>query len=527
MIALAALMALPAFTANGAEAEYIHPPGGGGGGGGGGSSCPLPTWTSTPSVSVQNGYQNVAITWGADTSPYEGYTTFNQFQWWNLASGGDLPVPNVVVNSLYSTSSTYTVNLNELTAGSSYGFSVTVYSGCGAGSQYSGAFSTASPPSAVVGWVYQLTYGNYNQLNGYGAPISGATVDLLTNCEWPGANGWYSSEVAFGTTTNSNGYFQLNYPMQTSYSDAYGDTFSFTLYANGDCHSVVSWGDGSGASTDNTITYRQLMADEGYSSYWTATANLGATSTAQSDYKSLALEPDASTANQGMGFADEAAAFVHTSLAECSVAVASGGSLATTWSAGGNGYTSTSSFGAYTSVVGTWGESVNIANEYTTTGDIDETGSTLSIDGVSTLNSNAGTASNVPGFSDPITSPSPGWNPPSGSQWSVESVYYNGGSTVGLTSQWYNGGSNTATGGLQMSVGFSAGWNGVSGGVSIPVDYTTIETTSSSYALGCSFHAPPQGYEYRYFVYLDGGLTAAQNQQTVNVHVFFDEELTA
>lgn len=95
-------------------------------------------------------------------------------------------------------------------------------------------------------------------------------------------------------------------------------------------------------------------------------------------------------------------------------------------------------------------------------------------------------------------------------------VYPNG--TLGGKS-WYNGGSYTQTTGLDLSASFSAGWDGLSAGVSVPLSFTDSETTTSSKELKCSFEDPSSTEPCFFCFYTDDSL--ASYQEGINVHIWY------
>lgn len=73
--------------------------------------------------------------------------------------------------------------------------------------------------------------------------------------------------------------------------------------------------------------------------------------------------------------------------------------------------------------------------------------------------------------------------------------------------------------GVDMTVDISGGWYG-SGGLSFPLVYTTTAVTSSSNTITCTTQAPPSGFAYQFYWWIDGSETA--NLYSDNAHLWYD-----
>ena len=473
-----------------------------GGCGGGGCTPPI---VASYQASVVNGYEEAWVYWNYSGS-YSSWTP--TFSW----SGGAVP-------SIHKSGDMAWVNLNDLTPGTAYSYVVEVIDACSS-AKASGSFSTSNAPTnEFVGWVSQLVSNPY-ELDQIGSALSGASVWPTAVCPvgYISGSGPYQgisfTDEAYNlpsTSTSSSGYYQLPIPDTYTTTLSYWtggphgyevtDTETITLSSGGSCAAAL---DGSTqATTSNSQVF--LYADQ--NGYWNATRWVGSILlSSTNDYVQFGLPPNVqSPAAQGV-------AFVHTSDVQCGVTIENGFTQAVSAYLAGNGYTDTQSSGNVLVANPVSNGVSSVTFDYHITGIVNETGTPT------VVNSYAVGAPFNPG-TNAVPYVDPDSSPPSGAQ-----VWTYG--ATGGSDGWYNGGSYTSTAGLDMSVSVSGGWSGLSFGPSIDLVYTTTTGTSSSHEIVCSsLVSPPSGYNYQFYVYLDG--SGAGNGQAINVHVWYDDECVA
>ncbi len=437
--------------------------------------------TGGPQISagyaIQSGYRQVWVNW---SDPEEYSTTF---QWGTTTSYG-LPVPSLSGRS---------VNLNALTAATTYYYKITDTTNCGAVASVAGTFVTsAAPANEFVGWVSTLV-PNSLLLDQVGSPIAGATLgEIWANCVNPND---LAVRIAFptGVSTDSNGHYTLSFPLKWTYA---GYTY-YDLWPNGWCK------DNTWSGTNGNVSNSELTLNMSAQGHWNATESVSSTNSGANDYHQFGLP-----ANEP-GVAVPGIAFVHTPLVKCGVTIENGLTRTVDSYVAGDGFDDTKTYGEVLTGNPVSNGDSSVSFDYHTTGWVNETGKPTIADSYAVGDPyNPGT--------NAISPPDPDASPPTGSSvWS----YGGTGGSIG----WYNGGSYTSTAGLDMQLSVTGGWGGLSFGPSFDLVYTTTTGVSSLHEIVCSSVSdPPTGYDYQFYTYIDG--TDSTSGQAINVHIWYDDE---
>ena len=453
--------------------------------------CNPPTIYS-PGVQIQSGYRQAWVNWS------DSGASRRVFAWGTNTNYGS-PVPSWGPD---------TVNLNALSAGTTYYYEVSEQSSCGKWAYATGSFTTANAPTTqFVGWVSTMDSNSY-LIDRIGASISGAPVWIVAQCYVATFVG--GVEVAQlqsvglfdGVTTNSQGYYTLSFPQATTYvSGSYQETWSMS--ASGVC----STSDTNGYHWSVTDTAYNLMTEGGAT--WYASQYVSSTLSVTNDYRQFGVLTDQ------YPVAAVGVAFIHTPYAQCGVTIQNGFSQSVNQFVGGSGNAYLGSWSQEESNLQPYGNDSSVAFTYETTGLLNESNSGTSV--VVNTWADSGPLGPVLGdsFPDPFSSP-PATDP------SHILTINTGGLIDGLG--FKNGGSNTSTGGLDMNVGVSGGWGG-GFSLSMPLIYTTSVTSSTQKELNCSFHDPSSSQKAQFYFYVDGTQTAIG--EAVNVHIWFDDLCTS
>lgn len=464
----------------------------------GGGGCTAASM-SQPVAQNTSGYQQDWVNW-----TFTGTTPVTPSFWWWVGSGPDLATPRIS-----ETSSSASINLNALKAGTTYSYEAGVSNGCG-GESLDGYFATpAAPLGQLVGWISTLVSNPY-QLDQIGAPVAGATIDyMVANCV---NTGGARVRIPFPTnaegvpqpaaTTNSLGHFAVKFPL--TYSTA--GTVYYDLWPGGWCkNTMLPFG--------NVSNPNLVINATGAAGSWNATIFHNTTSSASNDYIQFGLPANQQT------FSIPGIAFVHTADATCGVTIVTTITQAILSYDAGNGFTDNTEWttGAIAPPVSN-GESVVDFHQYTTGYVNETTGANYST--AYAYGNMFDPSQNAVNVVDPNGSPPPGETYPISGYpgYQVETVGPGGGGLF-----WYNGGSYTSTSGLDITISLTGGWGGISFGPSVELTYTTTISKSSSTEITCSFSdtGEPIGDNAQFYYLVDG--TQAANQEAINVHVWFDD----
>jgi len=449
---------------------------------------PPPSCGGAPSISRANPiWQNqsgltrqVWVNW-TYSIPTPSFGWWAGFSWYQGST--QLPIP------LYNSSTTSaSINLNALTAGTTYSYTVGI-GNCGGVTTKSGTFTTLNAPTnAIAGWVSTMAPRPF-EMDQIGVPISGAGLDVNVSCASIPYGGTSLETFPIGSSSTSGWYSTPTFPLSVQDIHGYG---TYHLSSTGVC-SISGW---------PSIQNSHLVVEAYASGMWSAVQYISSTLSVTNDYQQFGLPPD------GVNHTAAGIAFVHTSLVECGVTVLNGGSQTVDGYVAGNGHTNIQGFGEILGGSPVWGSESWDTVSYHSTGIYnDSSGQILD---AWTFGQPVGVGTN--GFV-PYVDPNP--TPPAGS------IVWTSG--AGLSNQFglYNGGSYTSQSGIEMSIGFSAGWTFAQGSASVDIDYTTSSTVSSTHQIICTSEAPPTGYDYQYWVYWDPNVQ--QNDQAVNIHVWYDD----
>lgn len=465
IVFIVAMSALPLASADGVSPSPSMPcgcnciPGGCGGGGG----CTPPS-VANYQARVVNGYEAAWVYWNYSGS-YSSWSP--SFSW----SGGAIP-------SIYKSGNMAWINLNDLTSGTSYSFTVTVSDQCSSASA-SGSFSTASAPTnGFVGWVSQLVSDPY-QLDQIGSTVvSGATVAVGANCG-AGGNPFYFP----ATTTDNSGYYSFAFPI--SYSQQGGE-YTWTLSSSGVCNYAIyfvgSW---------NTANSHYLLKAN-KNGFWNATQYVSSSLSAQNDFRQFGLD-----SNTGqlvpVGFV-----LIHTTYnghaynnANCSLSWSTSTTTSTVTQttvvglASGTSETATSGTGWDTN--GGGGVDVGLSLKYPFSGLINETGTNPYVNSSDTfvVGGEYGASSAPYTSTEWLSAPtfSPSTPPPSG--W----LFANPQNGAPLTLDLFGQGSYSSTSGFSAQIDVSGSvWGGVSvGGTVLSFQTSTSVSTSITNTVHCTY----------------------------------------
>jgi hypothetical protein len=444
---------------------------------------------------IQSGYEQAWENWS-----FAGSTPISPTFSWQVVGGSNLAIPDMTSGNTWAN-----INLNDLTAGTTYDYTIGANNLCGSATA-TGIFSTSgAPTNEFVGWVSQIASNPY-KLDQTGSTVSGATVWAAAKCFLaPFITNVISGPYNFsGTTTNNTGHYQLGFPQTASpyIIDEGGRvptpvTVYQELEANGECVTTDSNGDPPASHTGS-----QIWLYSNHANYWNTTLYTISTLSTTNDYPQFGLPSNAaSTAAAGI-------AFIHTSVVECGVTVDTGGSQTIDAYLAGNGHDNTKSFGQLLGAAPVWGQESWDSLSYDSTGVYNQ--SSGSIESAWTYGANvAESANGLTSYNDPNATAPAG------------SIIWNVGAGIGNTWGVYNGGSYTSITRLAMSIGLSVGWSLAQGSVSVDVDYTTSAVTSTTHEIVCTSETPPVGYDYQYWVYWDP--LAETNDQGINTHIWYDD----
>jgi|GEM_PF-2615466 len=419
---------------------------------------------------------------------------------WNAAGGGSLPVPQLGGGGT-------TVNLNALTAGTTYDFTISVSNAYG--QAYSnGQFTTLNAPTTgFAGWVYSQATNPY-WLDPNGAPVSSASIGIDAMC-YPGGS---AAHVYFSAgTTDSSGHYISTFPLSATGG---GGLVAYSLSSTGVC-------------TENgyyPFSNSQYTLVAGKSGYWNATRTVPSSLTATNDYQPFAV-PSNSLENVPVGLS-----LIHTVSngvnkynAQCGFTFYDGSSQSTVDQTvysltsdffGLSGQTSTTegtSNGAQYSSPGSWGNVTGLDLGYYFSGFV--WGSNLTP-------ANGYIVSSPQGFSDVpykttdwLSAPSPlPAKMPSGYQYAVASSTHPISNPISFTV--FSGGTYSSVSQDQIQFGLPLQWNGVTATPSLGFSDSTTVNTQSGYSESCSFAYatdPSQAGGQPYFYYFndDSGTASA------------------
>jgi hypothetical protein len=463
--------------------------------------CTPPSINKAPAVSVQSGYRQTWINWSWADSGTDPQTPLLA---WNAVGGSSLPMPEPQIGVVHwanggpSQSQNASINLNALSAGTTYDFTVEVEN-CGGTATDSGSFTTsAAPTSGFVGWVSAQSENVY-LLDPTGSTLQGVLIDIFANC-WGG-------QIAFGGfTTNSAGYYDVTgFPLQDG---------AYYLTSAGVCEL-------SGYPSTSNPHYT-LTASKG--GYWNVTETISSTLSATNDYKPLVL-PSNTLANIPV-----ALSLIHTTYegtqyynAECGATFEASSSQSTiqqtAYSLNGNffgfsGQTSTTeatAHGSEWSEPGSWGNTTGLQLGYYFSGWEWEGNETIANSYL--VSSEQGANYNPATTTDWLPAPSP--LPaaiPSGYQFEVVPSTYPRSNPVSY--EVFGGGTYTSITSDQIDFSVPLQWDGVTASPSVGLSDSNTVTTQTGYTNTCSFAyvTDPSGHggePYFYWFNQDTGVASA------------------
>jgi hypothetical protein len=363
-----------------------------------------------------------------------------------------------------------------------------------------------------VGWVSQMV-SNQSMLDQIGMPMGGVHVWPVASCYFETvAATWYVgiNHNFTGATTSSSGYYQVGLPESTTYSihsKYYNPVVTQTLGWNGACVTTDNYGNKYSQSHSGFALYSNVNG------YWNATAYFPATPSARYDYQQFGLPPN----NEGVTSAG--VGFVHNLNAGCTIGLANGESQSiqssfniagTTFATGNTGY-----YNHMTTASAANDSESNIALDWNTTGVLNESSGVSSASSVIlaayTYNHNPYSHStDTVSFVDP-----------DGSIASPGTTNYTVGPGHTAWENYSNGGSFTSSGGLDLAIGLTGGWDALQfGGDLLSVQYETLANVSAGHEIDCSIHNPSTTENLQYYMIVDGSQVGAG--EAVNVHLWFD-----
>lgn len=469
------------------------------------AKCPPSAPTIHAGATVQQGYRQAWVNW-SDTGYPVPTITFS----WHAVGGNANPVP--LFNNTYVAGS---VDLNALTAGTTYDYTITATNYVGHAT-YSGSFKTTNAPTnEFVGWVSQMISDPY-ELDQIGNAMPGAPLGITAICPVNNSASIFSpywiytpTPVNFSaTTTNSAGQYTLSFPLSTLVSGPLGTQEQVQLWSTGWCSYTYPLG-----VHTNNVSNSHYALNAMTLGYWNATDWISSVLSATNDYHQFGLPANEQT------YSIPGIAFVHTPYATCGVTVVTSISESINSYDAGNGFTDQTSWGSGASAPPVSnGESEIDFHQYTS-GIVNET-SGANYSAAWAYGNMFDPSQNTLNVSDPLSPPPPGQTYPilGYPGYQVETIGTTGGGLF-----WYNGGSYTSTQGLDISVSLTGGWDGISFGPSLELIYTTTTGKSSQTEITCSFSwgAAPTGELTQFYFYVDG--SQASNWEAVNVHVWFDD----
>ena len=447
--------------------------------------------------------QVVWVNWswtnGTGNPSPKAYPGFN----WSTAGGVNQPIPASFKQG--------SIDLNALSAGSTYGFTISESNSYGT-TTHGGQFTTLKAPTKeFVGFVSQMV-SNPLLLDQVGPPLSSAHVWIETECPWVEINnnlynpGW----VTFpSSTTYSSGNYSLGFPEVYSYKDPLGVQLTYTLGSNGVCTFTDSLYDHYIYSNSHYFLYA------GDSGYWNAMDWVSSTLSTSNDYQQFGLPQNNYTVG-ALGIA-----FSHTPYAGCSVGITNTATQQVQNYVNivgyQTGYTATGWVNSSTTASAKYNGEASITADYHTTGTVNESVGNFSYGEVQAYGAGYDIATDTVTFneSDPSA-------PPIGNT-STNTTFER---TVGPDStQWVNssnGGTYTSSSGLNLQVAISGGWYGASIGTNIGLVALTSAGSDTSHMVDCALNDPNSTYAYQFIITLDG--TQWASSQAINAHIWFKDE---
>ena len=425
----------------------------------------VPATMSQPTAQIQSGYQQAWVSWTfSGTAPVAP-----SFEWW-VTSGDYLSVPEIS-----TTSSSDSINLNDLSAGTTYHFQAGVVNCGGAPPPVDGSFTTSNAPTTeFVGWVYYQSYSrNLDLLNDVGGTLSGAEIGLSAQCVVLGGSiSWQDFDVA--ATSDSTGHYQINFPVTASGS---GESVS----SSGVCTTPY----GTHASPHYTL----YAWDGGQPSpdYMSGTHWVSSALSATNDFVQFMLVPDTAASIQ-VGLA-----LVHTSYPDISCGFTYWTQTQTsqvdqTITVGGySGNQELQSSAQSWNSPGGWGDNNALNLIYPFGGNVNETAMDANVDDEVVAGSSQGANANpvsTTGWVTLITTP-PANKLPNG--WHEAIPNSGQGQSNPLTETIYSEGTYSSTTGVADNVAVTVGWGGFSVGWSWSSQATTTISTSITTTTSCAF----------------------------------------
>ena len=434
---------------------------------------PPPTCNGAPTINsygavVQSGYRQAWVNW-TYTIPSSGNGWSPDFTWYLGSTQLSSP-------SYSSSTSSATVNLNDLTSGTTYSYTVGV-SNCGGGATKSGTFTTSNAPTTgFVGWVYAQSL-NSNRLDPDGASLTGATVWLSAYCYYPAYGPALPTLFDLGSTSSSGYYASPSFPLTNT--QEWGGPY--TLSSSGVCTTSGGY---------PTVANSHYLLSVDLSGYYQVERWVSSPLSVSNDFQQFATP-----ANIG-SLVPVALALVHTTYsgktynnAACDLTYSTSSTTETvSQSIGLNGQSGTAeqdTVGSGWSASGGAGWNVGLSLMYPFTGTINDSALTSSnlmsssyVDG-SDYGSSSGPYATTEWMPAPTYSPRT--VPPAG--W----VFANPLNGNPLTQTLFQSGSYSSTSGFNVDLGLSVGWAGQAVSASIPIQATTTVATTTVQTVQCTF----------------------------------------
>jgi len=463
-----------------------------------------PTITNWPhNPTPQGGYRQVWINWSytIPTSPI-GWQA--DFMWWQGST--ELTIPD-----FNSSSTTASINLNDLAADTTYTYEVAVWN-CGGPAVDTGSFTTTDAPlNEYVGWVYGQSFSPY-KLNPEGSPVSGAVITLLADCP----NG---QQVFGGDYTKGDGSYALPLPESLTMLNTWQDV----LWQSGWCSESEPNMDGVWVLVGNTSNSQYTLVAH-YEGDWNVTQVVSSTFSPSQDFAQFVLPPD-NYGNIPIGFS-----LIHTTFnsvqyydAECGFAFQASQSQSTVQQTvnslsddyfGYSGQSSTTegtSDGSQWQSPASWGNDTGLQLVYTYSGFEWESNQTIANSFV--VSGEVGANYNPYTTSDWLPAPSPlPAARPAGYQFQVIPSTATRASPASYTV--FSGGTFSSMSSDEVEFKIPLEWGGASVTPSIQLSYSTTITTQSGYNEACSFAytTDPSGHQgepYFYYYNEDTGVSSS------------------
>ena len=468
------------------------------------SPPPPPTCGGAPTISAakpvwqnQSGLtRQIWVNWSYSI-PSTGLGWSAGFSWYQGSTQLEIP-------SFNSSTTSASVNLNALTAGTTYSYTVGV-SNCGGPATKSGTFTTSNAPiNEYAGWVYQQYTGSPWQLNPVGRTMAGISIVVGATCyslstEQPTMTNFSA------TTTNSRGFYTVVYPMKI----LSGGIVQYELFNDMSCVNTY----------ENTYWNTQvaLAAVGNPSTFISESRTMGAPVSLTADYQEFILPQDV-TSNLPI-----ALSLLHTPYAQCGFSYVTSFSYTVDSYVAGNGYTDSNSTGqAYYAPNVTWGQDTGMELSFTTTGIVSD--NIQNFAEAWAVGAPSGSNQDVYTTTEWVPTP-PAWN---GTY--VPSPYQ---SIVALPAQgkalpelhgFYDGGTFSATTGVEMDVGVGIDISFVSFEASVPLTWTISQSSTTSTESTCYFYNPntdPAGGNGGQALFYYEFTGAPFGTQTQVIHVWF------